>query len=103
MIRNSTDKLLGKYISVGEGIYYTILDGKATILRQKRNLFYTLNPLGKKIWELADGSRTIREIAAVICKEFNVDKYTAVRDILKFLKDLTKINLPCLLKEGKKY
>lgn len=101
MIKNSIDKLLEEYISVTEGTYYTIVDRRAVILIPKEHSFYTLNSVGTKIWELADGCLRVREIVEIICQEFEVDKNSAITDVIKFIEDLSKMHLLCLLKEKK--
>lgn len=95
------DRLLEEYISVREGTYYTIVDKKAIILIPKENSFYTLNSVGTRIWELAEGSLTLREIVEIIYKEFDVDKETAISNAIKFIKDLSKMHLICLSRKKK--
>lgn len=41
--------------------------------------------VGDRIIDLADGKRTVREIAQVICTEFEVDEPTALRDTAEFV------------------
>jgi pyrroloquinoline quinone biosynthesis protein D len=44
--------------------------------------------VGDRIIDLADGSRTVREIAAAICSEFEVDETTALTDTREFVGQL---------------
>ncbi|HEY3446664.1 MAG TPA: PqqD family protein [Myxococcales bacterium] len=44
--------------------------------------------VGDRIIDLADGKRTVREIAQVICSEFEVDEPTALRDTAEFVRQL---------------
>ena len=46
------------------------------------------SPVGDRILDLADGTRTVREIAAVICSEFEVDEPTAQADACEFVGQL---------------
>lgn len=101
MIKSSILKLLEKYISVRDGTYYTIVDGKAIILIPKENSFYNLNSVGTRMWELSDGSLTLREIVEIIYKEFDVDKETAISDAIKFIINLSKMHLICLSRKEK--
>jgi len=41
--------------------------------------------VGDRIIDLADGSRTVREIATAICGEFEVDETTALTDTREFV------------------
>jgi hypothetical protein len=52
-----------------------------------------LNEVGSRIWMLADGSRTVREIAARIVAEFEVDAQTAERDASEFVETLLRDGL----------
>lgn len=36
------------------------------------NMVRMLNPTGSRIWQLADGTRTVDEIAAALAQEFDV-------------------------------
>jgi hypothetical protein len=47
-----------------------------------------LNEVGARIWSLSDGSRTIAEISAAICAEYNVNPDDAQRDVLEFIEKL---------------
>lgn len=99
MNKDTIDNLLDKYILVSEAVHYAVVDSKAVILIPGENSFYTLNTLGTKIWELADGSLTVKKIVESICKEFEVNEDIATRDIVRFIEDLSKIHLLCLAKE----
>lgn len=44
--------------------------------------------VGDRILDLADGTRTVREIASTICGEFEVDEETALRDTAAFVGQL---------------
>ncbi len=49
-----------------------------------------LNELGARIWSLVDGSRNVREIAAALCDEYQVQSVQAEADTLEFLDDLAR-------------
>lgn len=44
--------------------------------------------VGDRILDLSDGTRTVREIARVVCDEFEVDAECALRDTLDFIRQL---------------
>jgi Coenzyme PQQ synthesis protein D (PqqD) len=52
-----------------------------------------LNEVGSRIWTLADGTRTVREIAGRIVAEFEVDAQTAERDAAEFVETLLRDGL----------
>jgi hypothetical protein len=52
-----------------------------------------LNQVGSRIFELADGSRSVSEIARVIAAEYRVDEGEAAQDTLAFLRQLVAQNV----------
>ncbi len=66
----------------------TIVEKEAVILTPQDSMIHTLNRVGSRVWELANGTRTIEKIATTISDEFEVDKATAQVDILEFVGEL---------------
>jgi hypothetical protein len=56
--------------------------------------------VGSRIWLLSDGTRTVREIAARIVAEFEVDPQTAERDAAEFVETLLRDGLLVHSPEG---
>lgn len=54
---------------------------------------YTLSPVAARIWDLLDGTRSLDEVAAAICEEFEVDRETAMADIAQLVSDLEQVAL----------
>jgi len=54
---------------------------------------FVLNPVAARIWELLDGKRTIAEIGALICDEFDVDLASVGRDVVEFLDKLLSVGI----------
>ena len=49
--------------------------------------------LSAKIWELCDGSNTLKDIVDYITKEYDVDYETATRDCVEFLTECDQKNV----------
>lgn len=49
---------------------------------------YTIKGVGKRIWELINGKRSVAEIRGMITKEFAVSPQAAEKDLRGFLKIL---------------
>lgn len=60
----------------------------AVIISPAENTVRMLNPTGSRIWELADGSRTMDEIAALLTQDFEVSLSEARQQVAEFLSDL---------------
>jgi hypothetical protein len=54
---------------------------------------HSFNEVGRRIWELVDGSRTVATIVEVIIEEFEIDARTAESDALEFLDELLNKDL----------
>ena len=54
---------------------------------------FSLNELGSVIWELIDGKKSTRGIAAAICEEYDVTEEEALRDVTRFLSSLAELGL----------
>jgi hypothetical protein len=92
--------MMEMYVSSAEDVYYSTIDGEVFILAPAgRNAVYTSNSVGARIWDLADGSRKIKEIVAIICKEFETDRNTVSKDTREFIDDLTERHLLYLAEE----
>jgi hypothetical protein len=62
------------------------LGGEAAIL--SRGVYYGLDPVGARIWELVQVPRTIREVRDVLLDEYEVDADRCERDLLELLERL---------------
>ena len=54
---------------------------------------YTLSAVAARIWTLLDGKRSLGDIAAELCAEFDVDRETALADISELVSDLDGVAL----------
>ena len=52
---------------------------------------YTLNEVGKFIWERLDGTRSVREILDAVGEEYEGDVDYISRTVLEFVNDLVEI------------
>jgi hypothetical protein len=64
------------------------VDGEMVILKADDSSLYILNGVATAVWQAADG-RSIDEIVdAVVCREYDVDRETALRDVRELVDDL---------------
>jgi hypothetical protein len=50
--------------------------------------YYGLNTVASRVWELLETPKTIAQLCAQICEEFEVDAQTCEVEVLKFVQDL---------------
>ncbi len=74
-------------------VAWRMIDGEAVIITPADSTMHTLNDVGTRIWELMTGTRTLREVAGVLCAEFEVDRDRAEKDTLWFAECLAKKGL----------
>jgi hypothetical protein len=76
-----------------------IFDGEAVIISPSQNMVRMLNPTGSRIWELADGSLTLAEIAVILTEEFEVTPEHALESVRAFVQDMIERQLLTLEKD----
>lgn len=64
-----------------------VVAGKAVVVVIDHKALHTLNIVGTRLWELADG-RSAADAAEEIAKEFNVERDQALSDVIRFVTDL---------------
>ncbi len=69
------------------------LEHEAVIVLPDRGEVKVLNEVGAQIWTLADGTRSVRDIAAALCVEYEVPPAEAEADTLTFLAELQQKGL----------
>lgn len=65
-----------------------VIDGEAILTLADSSEVNVLNRVGSRVFQLADGSRTIAEIAAIIAAEWGVTPTIAEQDTVEFLTHL---------------
>lgn len=66
----------------------TSLEDEAVILNLKDGVYYGLNPVGARVWELLQEPRTVREILNILLEEYEVAPQRCGQDLLDLLKEL---------------
>ena len=78
-----------------------IINGEAVIIVPSQQMVNVLNPVGSRIWDLADGKKSIAEIAETITQEFDVSYETAIEHAIEFTRDLAEKKVMGFVGEGK--
>jgi hypothetical protein len=71
----------------------TDLGGEMAILNLKSGVYYGLDAVGARIWDLIQGPRTVHEIRDVIVEEYDVELERCERDLFALLDQLARENL----------
>ncbi|HEX5417399.1 MAG TPA: PqqD family protein [Chloroflexota bacterium] len=69
------------------------LEGETIILGLKDGVYYGLNPVGTRVWQLVQEPRTIAEIRATLLTEYDVDPDRCLDELLALVLDLAENGL----------
>ena len=64
------------------------LAGEAAILNLQNGVYYGLDPVGARIWNLIQTPRTVSELRDTLLQEYDVDPALCERDLLALLQSL---------------
>ena len=64
------------------------LAGEAAILNIKNGVYYGLDPVGARIWNLMQAPREVAEIQNTITNEYDVEPERCARDLVGLLEKL---------------
>ena len=76
------------------------LGEEAAILNMKNSVYYGLDPVGARIWQLLQQPRTIAEIRDVIAREYDVSAERAESDLRELIGKLLSEGLVELTSES---
>ena len=75
------------------------IDGNVLVVKPTEGILYPLNSVGSRIWCLADGRRTVEEIAEVLADEFDAPADAIRKDTRLFLEQLQAASLMTIRKK----
>ncbi len=81
-----------------EIIAWRVIAGQAVAVDLREAAFHLLNPVATRIWEMIDGTKSMREITDALLAEFDVGREELERDCVEFINQMTEKNL--LLMKG---
>jgi coenzyme PQQ biosynthesis protein PqqD len=64
--------------------------------------YFSLNEVGRRIWELCDGTRTIAQIVDALAAEYDAPREQLSQDVLELLETLRNRKLVELSQTGQK-
>ena len=79
--------------SRSEKAVYRMVDGEAVIVEPQNGLVNVTNETGSRMWELADGKRSVAQIADIISSEYETSAKTASKDATEFFDEMSKNGL----------
>ena len=80
-------------LSVPRQVTSRLVGDETVLLDLESGMYFGLDGVGKRIWEAIDEGLTLREIAAIIVSEYEVDEIQAQADTIEFVGDLVERGL----------
>jgi pyrroloquinoline quinone biosynthesis protein D len=62
--------------------------GQWVLLDANTGQSYTLNPVAGRVWQLCDGKRSVRQIAEVMCDEYEAAGQAVDEDVAELVTEL---------------
>ncbi len=80
-------------VVVADNVVSCDLDTEAAILNLKDGVYYGLDPIGAKIWNLIQKPITLTEVMETILNEYDVDNEQCKNDVLELIEELLENGL----------
>ena len=87
------DLSLDSRVSISSDAVFRELDGEAVILQLESGMYYGLDPVGTRLWQLIDAHGQLRKVFDAAVAEFDVEPAALERDLLQLVSELTTRNL----------
>jgi hypothetical protein len=84
---------LGATVVASSGQISCDVDDEAVILSLEDGVYYGLNEVASRVWELVQKPRTVREIRDSLIQEYDIEETRCTRDLLDLLTQLHRWKL----------
>ena len=64
------------------------LAGEAVVLDLGGGVYYSMNPVAARVWDLVSQPRTVEDILDTLLEEYDVDAERCEMDLMQLLRDL---------------
>jgi hypothetical protein len=84
---------LSSRVRISETTLVQELGGEAVLLELSRGVYYGLDAIGTRIWNLLADGRTVDEAVAALVEEYDVTSPAAAADVLGLVRELQERRL----------
>lgn len=84
---------LPSHVSIADRAVSRDLNGQRVLLNLDSGLYFGLDELGGRIWQLLDSRTQPEEICAVLTREYDVDRKQCEADVVSLLHSLVEHGL----------
>jgi hypothetical protein len=79
---------LERDIRISDDAVFRELDGEAVILHLDSGMYYGLDPVGTRLWQLIDAHGRLQPVLEAAVQEFDVEPNVLERDLLDLVTEL---------------
>jgi hypothetical protein len=80
-------------VRIGEDVAFRELDGEAVVLNLRSGIYFGLDAVGTRIWQLCQERGSLRAVWAAMHEEFDVSPEDLRADLLAFVEELASREL----------
>ena len=80
-------------VKINDDVLFQELQGEAVLLNLKSGVYFGLDPVGTRIWQLFAEHEVLSEVAQAVVAEYDVAEDKCSEDLLKLVDDLEKQEL----------
>ena len=74
-------------------ILSSTIDDEVVMMSSEKGMYYNLNPIGSRIWDLLEAPQTIESLCAQLMDEYDVDEATCKQETEEFIQSLAERGL----------
>ena len=90
---NQTTSILNQKLTISENILFQELHGEIVILNIELESYYSLNPVGSKVWQLLTSTENVKGAIEELLQIYLVDEATLHHDVTLLAEELLEEEL----------
>jgi hypothetical protein len=84
---------LSSRVAINGDVLCRDLDGELVLLDLRTGVYFSLDPLGTRVWLLAQGGHSLAEVVRLVVKEYEVTPERFTADLVTFVSALREKGL----------
>lgn len=91
---------LDAQVRIPEGILFKELAGETVLLNLNTGVYFGLDPIGTRIWQLLQDHRQLQDVLPLLLQEFEVDEARCHADLRELVSTLCSHGLLALIPQA---
>jgi hypothetical protein len=87
---------LASRIAIRDDVLFQEVNGEAVLLNLKTGVYFGLDPVGTRVWQLLVEPRVLADVLAVVVDEYDVSPERGAGDLIALVTDLEQHGLVAL-------